>query len=260
MLDKDLFNRRDPFEVFDVIDTSTNHYPRYFELGYVIHHAQEALKNRSNIELESAVEYLEWMLKKSEQKQRQDMFNTFRANPDQRIIYQSIQNDLLSLFEDFDIKSTPDFPNSTPEDYFAVLALLRTYEAIETHDQLEKYKDAESLPPPYEFCEETSKSAYNTLIGEAFSLIAFIDGMKFERLKKKKSGSKGGIEKSKKYAELNEKVIQLYRNNYSSLSARKGAMIIEAELSDEIDKVLDTDDPAKQIEKWIGRYKKQATI
>ena len=260
MLDKDLFNRRDPFEVFDVIDTSTNHYPRYFELGYVIHHAQEALKTRSNTELESAIEYLEWMIEKSVHKQRQDMFGTFRANPDQRIIYHSIQNDLLSLFEDFDIESNPSFENATPEDYFSLLALLRAYEAIETHDQQVKYENLKSYPLPYEFCKETSTNAFNTLLGEAISLIAFIDGMKFERLKRKKSGRKGGKKKNKQYIDLSLKAINLYEEKYATYSNRKAAMIIEAEIRDEIDKVLDTDDPAKQIEKWIGRYKKQTAI
>ena len=226
----------------------------------IVHHAQEALKTRSNIELESAVEYLEWMLKKSEQKQRQDMFGTFRANPDQRIIYHSIQNNLLSLFEDFDIESNPTFEQATPEDYFSLLALLRAYEAIETHDKQVKYENLKSPPPPYEFCKETSENAFNTLLGEAVSLIAFIDGMKFEKLKKKKSGSKGGKKKNKQYIDLRLKVITLYEEKYITYSNRKAAMIIEAEMRDEVDKTLDTDDPAKQIEKWIGRHLKQASL
>jgi len=72
-------------------------------------------------------------------------------------------------------------------------------------------------------------------------------------------GKKGRKKRLAPFDALYKKLLKVYDEKYYCLSNRKAAIGLYSEFSEEIDSVLNTDDPEKQLEKVIGRHKKAAT-
>lgn len=264
LLDPKLFDRRDPFEPYDLSlyePLKAQHGDLTFAFGFIISSCQEQLSTRSLDELQYAVEFLNWVM--GEADHRHSLASMDQIKEGKETVFETDPRKILTLFEDFDLEDQPDFPNAVPEDYFAVLALAKCYEAIETHERLTPYGRGETTILYEGYPEDLQYSLYHNAIGardallsEAKDLVAFIDGIRFAQLRARNNGKRGAKAKNTDFAKLNQKLMAIYDEKYRKLTNRHAASRLYEEFREEVDDVLRTDDPAHRISIWIGRHKK----
>jgi len=272
LLDPELFDRRDPFEPYDMRleePLKAKHKNFTMAFGYLIESCQKQLQGRSLAELQFAIEFSNWLMANAEQQFRHERI--FGQGRERAVVFLTDPRKILALFEDYDLKDQAEFPNGTPEDYFAVLALGKCFEAIETHERLTAYGRGEtqymdrSWGDNSEFDVQdslyrTAISARDSLLSEARNLIAFIDGIHFSQLRAKTSGKRGAKAKNSPFATLKRQLLAEYDKRYRHLSNRHAASRLYQTFQADVDAVLRTDDPAHRISTWIGQHKKQNTI
>lgn len=271
LLDPELFDRRNPFEPYDMsleAPLKATHKEFTMAFGYLIESSQEQLHGRSLAELQFAVEFSNWLMASAEQRFRHERI--FGQSREKAVVFLTDPRKILALFEDYDLNDQAEFPNGTPEDYFAVLALGKCFEAIETHERLTAYGRGETsfMDPSWgnnsEFDVQnslyhTAISARDSLLSEARDLIAFIDGIRFSQLRAKNSGKRGAKAKNSPFATLKHQLLAEYDESYRHLSNRHAADRLYKTFRADVDAVLRTDDPAHRISTWIGKHKKQNT-
>ncbi|WP_417514436.1 hypothetical protein [Marinobacter sp.] len=269
LLDPELFDRRDPFVPYDMCleaPLQAKHKDFTMAFGYLIESSQEQLQGRSLAELQFAIEFSNWLMTNAEQRFRHERI--FGQSREKAVVFLTDPRKILALFEDYDLNDQAEFPNGTPEDYFAVLALGKCFEAIETHERLTAYGRGEtqymdrSWGDNSEFDVQdslyhTAISARDSLLSEARDLIAFIDGIHFSQLRAKNSGKRGAKAKNSAFATLNTKLMAVYDERYQHLTNRHAASRLYDDFINEVDHVLRTDDPAHRISIWIGIHKKK---
>lgn len=271
LLDPELFDRRDPLEPYDMrLDAplKARHKGFTFDFGYLIGSCQSQLKGRSLAELKFAVEFSNWLMRTAKTQFRNARM--FGPNQDQAAVFLTDPRQILALFEDYDLDEQPDFPSGTPEDYFAVLALAKCFEAIETHERLTAFGRGETayMNPSWGEDEElglqhslyqTAISARDSLLSEARDLVAFIDGIRFAQLRAKNLGKRGAKAKNTPFAKLKRELMAEYDANFRNLSNRHAADRLYSSFREEVDRVLRTDDPAHRISIWIGAHRKSTS-
>ena len=267
LIDPELFSRRDPHEAYDMsLDAplKAQHVGLTDAFGFIIMSCQEQLAGRPIKELQYAAEFLNWVMRQADDQYRQ--FSIKKLKDGQEVVFETDPRKLLSLFEDFDLEDQKGFPNATPEDYFAVLALAKCYEAIETHERLTPYGKGETTHVVQGYPEDLQYSLYHnaisardSLLSEAKDLVAFIDGIRFAQLRAKNAGKRGAKAKNSSFATLNAKLMAIYDEKYQHLTNRHAATRLYDEFIDEVDEVLRTDDPAHRISIWIGIHKKKTS-
>lgn len=272
LLDPELFERRDPFEPYDLCleePLKARHKDFTMAFGYLIESCQEQLQGRSLAELQFAIEFSNWLMTNAEQRFRHERI--FGQSREKAVVFLTDPRKILALFEDYDLNDQAEFPNATPEDYFAVLALGKCFEAIETHERLTAYGRGEtqymdrSWGDNSEFDVQdslyhTAISARDSLLSEARDLIAFIDGIHFSQLRARNSGKRGAKAKNSPFATLKRQILAEYDESYRHLSNRHAADRLYKTFRADVHDVLSTDDPAHRISIWIGQHKKQNTM
>jgi len=267
LLDPELFSRRDPFETYDMgleNPLEAQHGELTHTFGFIITSCQEQLANRPREELEYAVEFLNWIMGEADHRHKISSIQKLKAGT--KVVFETDPRKLLALFEDFDLEDQDGFPSGTPEDYFAVLALAKCFEAIETHETLTAYANGESAyviegyphdlqAPLY----HNSINARDNLLSEAKDLLAFVDGIRFAQLRAKSAGKRGATAKSTPFVMLREKLMAVYDQQYQKMTNRQAAGRLYQEFQEEVDKTLHTDDPAHRIGIWIGQHKKKSS-
>lgn len=269
LLDPELFERRDPFEPYDLsLDEPLKAQHKEFTttFGYIIMSCQDQLRGRNVEELQIAVDFLNWLMPEADQ--RHTIASIEKMKEGKQTVYMTDPRKILTLFEDYDLEDQDAFPNATPEDYFAVLALGKCFEAIETHDRLSAYEGGKTrsvMEGVYEnFPDDIQKSMYHnsirardSLVSEAKDLLAFIDGIRFAQLRSRNNGKRGAKAKASAFNQLNERLMAVYDEKYTSRSNRDAANRLYEEFREEIDSVLRTDAPAHRVSIWIGQHKRK---
>lgn len=265
LLDPELFSRRDPHEEYDMsLETplKAQHVGFTDSFGFIIMSCQEQLSGRPLEELEYAVEFLNWLMNEADNQYTLQSIDKLKGG--RKVVFETDPRKLLALFEDFDLEDQKGFPNATPEDYFAVLALAKCYEAIETHERLTAYGRGETTFVVSGYPDDLQDSLYHnairardSLLSEAKDLVAFIDGIRFAQLRSKSAGKRGATAKSTPFVMLREKLMSIYDERYQNRTNRQAANLLYQEFRDEVEQVLRTDDPAQRIGIWIGQHKKK---
>lgn len=266
LLDAELFTRRNPFESYNLSlsePRSTQHGNLTLSFGFIITSCQEQLTHRSLEELQYAVEFLNWVMNEADQ--RFSIASIEQMQGGKETVFETDPRKILTLFENFDLDDQEGFPNAVPEDYFAVLALAKCYEAIETHERLTAYGKGETAHVVQGYPKDLQYSLYHNairardnLMSEAKDLVAFIDGIRFAQLRARNAGRRGAKAKNTAFATLNAKLMAVCDEKYQHLTNRHAASRLYDEFVAEVDEVLRTDDPVQRISIWIGIHKKEA--
>jgi hypothetical protein len=272
VLDPELFDRRNPFDPYDMsleAPLEAKHQEFTMAFGYLIGSCQEQLQGRSPAELQFATEFSNWLMTNAEHRFRHE--SILKLSHEKTVVFLTDPRKILALFEDYDLNDQVEFPNGTPEDYFAVIALGKCFEAIETHERLTAYSRGETSSMDSSWGEDSvigvqgslyhgAISARDSLLSEARDLVAFIDGIRFAQLRSKSSGKRGAKAKNSPFAKLRRHLMAEYDENYQHLSNRHAASKLYNSFRDDVDKVLSTDDPSHRISLWIGVHKKQKAL
>lgn len=266
LLDPESFDRRDPFEQYDLSLTDPNkaqHAEFTWPLGFLIDNCQDQLASRTLDELQYAIEFLNWLMGQADHQHSIAAMEKIKGG--KQTVFETDPRKILALFEDFDLQEQDGFPDATPQDYFAVLALAKCFEAIETHERLTSYEKGETAFVVEGYPEDLQYSLYHNAIGaresllsEAKDLVSFIDGIRFAQLRARNNGKRGAQAKNTSFARLNQKLMAIYDDKYRKLTNRHAASRLYEEHRKEIDEVLRTDDPAHRISIWIGRHRKDS--
>lgn len=268
MLDPELFDRRNPLLPYDLslnAPLKAQHGNLTYDFGFIIDSCQDQLAGRSLEEIQFAAEFLNWLMGKADESHLTASIAAIEGG--KSAVFQTDPRKILSLFETFDLEDQSDFPAATPEDYFAVLALAKCFEAIETHENLTAYERNENSAIRAAWGNDTPEEiqtslhlnairARDSLMSESRDLVAFIDGIRFAQLRSKNAGKRGAKAKNSPFTKLNKMLMAVYEEKYASLTDRHAASRLYDDYRDEVDHVLRTDDPAHRISKWIGKHKK----
>ena len=164
----------------------------------------------------------------------------------------------------FDIANQSRLLKARWADYFAALTIAYAGEALYAAKEepllREKFPEAFRTQPP-----NTVSNIGWGLALEAMDAVCFAEAIASETSALRvpvpdaaARGRRGGLIRAAKYSDLNDKVINLYKTKYqTSPSNRQAARCILSELSKDDLSVLNTDDPQKRLEKWIGEQKKR---
>lgn len=270
-VDPNLFERRDPLSAYDMsIDEpmSAQHGVLTHSFGFIITSCQKQLKDRTQPELAFAIRYTNELMEQAENIHRSASIEALRNGSDTVFITGTRQ--VLALFETFDLEDQEHFPDAKPEDFFAVIALAKCFEAIELHEKITAYERGEMelqsniwgdrIPDEIKLSVYHHQiNARDTLVTEARDFVAFVDGIHFTRLHAKKTGKRGAKTRNKDHEALRAHLMKTYaQKGYGRFSNRHAARILYEENQSAVERTLRTDDPAQQIAKWISQHKQSS--
>lgn len=225
-------------EDFDFFNDSLPENNLSFAFGDQLNRVRTLLKNRSRSQVNYIIESLDWVLQEGDKV----LFKTINAQLEDETFVNRVKA-LKCYAKAFDITDQENLPNATWVDYFATLSLVTILEALHPDNFSEPFQD---YAHPMEAMEAICiAESYNELATHKKTLL-------------KKHGQSGGLKRSSKFNALMNKVLIAYKEDpeIQSLSNRKASYAIYAGyLKDEIDKILNTDEPEKRIEIWLGKYK-----
>lgn len=229
--------------------------------GDQVRRARKILKDRTEEEVEYALDSLEWMLKSGMQTLFANAIIEEEEFPEGRFINNA--KALKYLDQEYDISDQADFPDATWAEYFAILTLSYIPELM----ILEKYSPPIKPESPigravFEYIQRHGGDMRTQWALETMEAICYAEQLQHITGSASNYGSIGGNKRAAKYNDIKQKVIDLYLAKYTARSNRDAARIIYKIMKEEIDAVLNNDDPVKRIEIWIGKHvrnkKKQA--
>lgn len=244
MFDRSVLERTDPTAQPKQIVTSAVPDLRFTtHLEYVIRQAQSRLKGRSPEELRIGAGYLEQLFKKADQIAFDRAFYKRGAEPPLERINDPIAFSLL--FQEQELDKKEDFPDASAITYFSLLALIYALECLE---YLKRYEDA----------KEREQAAMHSLVLErAKEMIAFIQGMEFQGIFRKKLATQANQARYQPFNELKQQIFDFVDSECGEYSNRKSSQIAYLQFKEAIDAAMDSDDPEHQIAKWIGQHRRE---
>ncbi|MBZ2168031.1 hypothetical protein [Marinobacter sp. F4216] len=238
----------DPARVIESINPSMAH---SLDHEYVIRNAKERLRGRSQQELEIGIQHANRLIESAERKAHQSAKAKLRqvGGP----IFTNDAISFIELFEQLDLEDQEDFPNADPITYFALIAYVY---ALESLDSGRKADD--SSPDAFEQALKDHFAQFaRERITEAREMMAFIHGMEFEAVFRRKSSLKANTAKHLDYNQLKRRIFKFVDSECDELSNRKAAIATASRFEAEISSTMRSDDPTHQIAKWIGSHRKQ---
>ena len=231
------------------------HYNLDYE--YSIWQAQLRLQNRSQQELEAGAVHLRELLFHAEEIEHDRLVEKMEAG--EELIFQSDPSKFTALFQEFDLDQQADFPNATPSEYFAILALVYTLESLEVQLEADsRQARVGTLDPLDELQLPSLTNAAKTRLRDAHAMISFIEGIEFEAIFRKKNASRANRAKNQGYRRLKSEIFQFVDKECQELSNRKAAQVAYLQFRKIVDQVSSSDDPEHQIAKWIGEHRKES--
>lgn len=213
---------------------------------YLITQAQRRLQDRTEGELQTGAHYLEELFRAADRKAFDGSLTRLKAGSEVEFINDPIA--FTELFQEFELDSQQDFPNATPITYFALLALIYALESLE---YLRHYDDP----------KERERAAIGSMvIDRAKEMIAFIQGMEFEGIFRRKIATTANRARYQPYQALKRKIFDFVDAECAELSNRRAAQVAYLELRSEISTIMQSDDPEQQIAKWIGKHRRDQEV
>jgi len=226
-------------------------------IDLIIDRAIRSLRHRTMKELEYGLETLHTLELKYNTHGLMKAINK-EGNKDKKHLYITHADNLREAMKDFDINDQSEFPEATWPEYFALLALAHIGEYVSTIKEHHPGIDISVLNP------ELGHNYVDVAV-EAMDALGEADALEREkrvRLETLKEGRKAGASHAAKqrlapYHSVRIKCLKIYDDKYSSRSNRDAAhRIFKNDLTEEERSVFHSDDPAHQIEKWIGDHRK----
>jgi len=226
-------------------------------IGDQLRRAREILGHRTNAQIAYGLTYLDWMFRSEKEFLSLSFLEDIKG--DSQHICRNIA--LCSLISKKDISEIPIFSDAKWEEFFALLVIVYTAEALYLHN----YPNVDALPigddPPKPISD--SPILMNTLMIESLEAISFAEGLKIgaeqnnNRNEMAKRGKKGGDARREKFALIRGKCIELYNAKYPHIDKYlEAARLIVKELTNDDLKVLFTDKPENTIARWISDFKR----
>lgn len=221
---------------------------------YVIRQAQGRLKDRSQSELQVGVRYAGQLMESAESMAQWVAQEKMREGAEPRFMNDPLS--FLELFEQMDIFEQEDFPSATPITYFSIIAYVYALESLKASEQTSDFSSTESGNDYDRAIRDHSKRFANERIIEAREMIAFILGMEFEGVFRRKRARKANTARNQDYSQLKERIFAFVDSECEALSNRKAAIAAASRFESEISDVIRSDDPEHQIAKWIGAHRR----
>lgn len=215
----------------------------HFHLGDQLERAREILAGRSNEQIAYGLESLDWLLKQGSEMLLMDFFAS-----DKEAQFMSRPKALKRMQPDIDLSQQRSFPEATWPEYFALLALLYVVEWLYVCkcpgvDRLPSSARTSEVPPMDYAVEAMDAVAYAECLSEGAK------GRSARARKVRKF-------RAKKFDDLKAEVIAEYEAHHTHRSDAEAAKRIYKKLKEKVDKTLRTQDPEKQLAKWIGDHRR----
>lgn len=266
---------------FKYFDPLTGRLPDPFEIEYVelIHRARKLLTNFSSNQLKLAIEELNYFIRHQDFKHPHFDWHsteTIRViDQGQNLDIIPTDNTIQAIYSNIKNVSLSNFELLSQFSWSQIFAMMTIYyaELIATsvHTIENWVENSIFKKPTFEIVLKRAKEK----LPEAYQALAYAEVLSdqeylFEVLKTEKARQAILKRYSDKYSPLRKKVESIYLETYQSQSARSAASkIFEKLISEELilfdeatnrlsyesKVVLQTDDPTKQFEKWIGKFK-----
>lgn len=229
--------------------------PYNLDYEYAIWQAQMRLGNRSQKELAAGAVHLRELLFHAEEVEHDRLVEKMEAG--EELIFQSDPSKFTALFQEFDLDQQTDFPDASPTEYFAILAMVYTLESLETQFQAESWEaQTDKLNTVQQLQLPSLNTAAQQRLLDAHSLISFIEGIEFESIFRKKNAARANRARNQGYEKLKTRIFEYVDSECAELSNRKAAQVSYLQFQGLVDKTLNSDDPEHQIAKWIGSHRK----
>lgn len=236
--------------------------------------ARDLLAHRTPAQVAYALESLDWMLEEGGERLEEYALEVCNTEGE---CYVNRTKALKHLQAVFDIAEQESLPNASWVDYFAVLAIAYVAEMVnelETANRPSNWESNYGLKDP-ELKSNTSDSIRYVQIEwalESMEAVCYAEHLNWiadannrtevdlEALRQeahKDLSSKGGKKRVARYKPLKENILAHHDAHYANRSARNAAKRIYEDLASEINAVLNTEDPEKQIEKWLGQHRRK---
>lgn len=243
------------FDTTIEFDLLTSELPAHLQphFGDQVRLARRILKNRTDTQVLHALDSLGWMLRSSARRLFSQGSLDETEFPKGKII--NVTRTLLYLVHEFDIKGQPDFPKATWAEYFSIHALsyvpeLLIFENFNSPQQ----PDSPTGLAAYRFLVRDNEDIQTLWIRESIEAISYATLYESIRSRSAHYGCQGGKTKLPDHTALRKKILSLHDEKYFELSNRDAAATIYAIMKDEIDAVLNNDDPVQQLASWIGSH------
>lgn len=231
--------------------------PYNLDYEYAICQAQTRLAHRSQNELEAGAVHLRELLLHAEEVEHDRLLEKMEAG--EELIFQTDPSKFTALFQEFDLDQQPDFPDASPSEYFAILAMVYTLESLEMQLQADSWEaQIEKLDPIQRLRLPSLKRGAEERLLEAHSTITFIEGIEFEAIFRKKNAARANRAKNKAYQDLKRHIFEFVDLECIEFSNRKAAQVAYLQFKELVDETLNSDDPEHQIAKWIGTHRRES--
>jgi len=263
---------------FNHFDPLTGTVPGYFEGQFqeIADRARDILVNRSSEEIKTAYRAIIFHLTQQNY-QILDEFHDFPANSI-FISPASVVFEVLGLIDKVKLTTERDLPNATRAEYFAALALglighasalvsdIGNYSRYEPSEiELNRQREAAELA-----ISAAEAATIAAMLQKGFPVIPVSTQMKLsgeviwrETKRNTRQQTREAANKkhqNSKYAPLKARVLVLYKDlilEIPSIENAKAARIIWSQLAKNEQEILNTEEPERTLEKWIGQFKKQ---
>lgn len=239
-------------------------------LGDQTQRARKILQTRSAAELDYGFESLNWLLGEGSRVFSADFVRGVYGDE----AFTNRPKVLRALAPRFDLVDQSAFPQATWAEYFALLALACTGEQLYMQKQplklppaLQQIYDQDALARHHE--QELRDAAVEAMeavcIAEQLQAEAAwlqkLEAVSAEAAAKlREAGQQGGRVRAKPFNDLRKALLDYYDQHLTERSNRGAAKQLCNKFAADIAAVLRTDEPAHQIEKWIGQHRKRSAI
>lgn len=227
-------------EDFDFFDDSLPENNLSFAFGDQLNRARCLLRHRSVDQINYIIQSLDWMLQEGDKALLESSNKELEVNDS---VFINRVKALQSCAKTYSITDQTSLPDATWTDYFATFSLVTILEALHP----------DNFPEPFQDYSHPMEAMEAVCIAEFYKELA---GHNKTQLQKR--GKSGGLKRGSKFNNLINKVLTQYKNDseIQSLSNRKASYAIFAgPLQEEIEMTLNTDEPEKRVEIWLGKYK-----
>lgn len=236
--------------------------PLHCRFGDQLDRARAVLAHRSDEQLDYLLDSLGWILKEG----NQYLFKEVTAALEHRSgVLVSRVKALEAYLRSTDLRGQVEVPDATPADYFAALTLAYVGEAL--YSLQEKPRRPTERDQLYAQIEQElayhREQALIDMAIEAMDAVGMAERAALEASRKAsyaRRGRAGGQVRASRFSDLRQTIKSAYLAQHTHRSNRDAARRLLNAYAADIEEHLRTDDPHKQLEKWIAQFRKEEEL
>lgn len=241
--------------------------PLLCRFGDQLERARALLAPRSDAQLDYLFDSLGWLLKEGNQHLLKEVTAALEHRSSVPV---SRVKALDAYLRSTDLRGQVEVPDATPADYFATLTLAYVGEALYSlqenpHRPTERDRLYAQLEQELAYHRE---QALIDMAIEAMDAVGMAERDAAERraadeaieTTSARHGQLGGKLRAGRYSGLRQIIKTAYLKQHIHRSTRNAAKRLCEEFAPQIESTLNTEDPQKQLEKWIAQYRHDAGL